>query len=147
MAHRGTKPQTREQKLAKGETRPSRLPDAESIVEFPMVANVPKPPECLNAEGQALWTEIVPILFSQRILTTADVHSLSHLCELHGQIVDGYKRKVKPSASELAQVRMYFSEFGMTPSSRTRIAPGKGIDKTNPFKKHAKPDQASRNGS
>lgn len=136
MATVGRKPQTNEQKRAKGETRPSRM--ADNVLEFPPVERVPDPPKWINNIGKELWNEIAPALFKQRVLTHADLHALSHLCQLHGEIVDGYTRRIFPTASQLSQLRMYFSEFGMTPSSRSRVtAVGEG-KKENPFAKNGK---------
>lgn len=137
MATRGRKPQTREQKAAKGETRPSRQP-ALNVVQFPAVEKVPEPPEWLQDDGKKLWKEVASLLYAQKVLTVVDLPALTHLCELHGSIVDGYKRRVPPTAAELAQLRMYFSEFGMTPSSRTRVGKPGGGEKENTFKRNGK---------
>jgi len=135
MAARGRKPKTKEQKLAIGETRPHKLPP-DNILEFPVVAEVPAPPSWVNAEGKKLWQKMAPALFRQKVLTEADTSALAHLCQLHGQIVQGYRRKIPPTAADLSQLRMYFSEFGMTPSSRTRIGITGDGKKENRFKKN-----------
>lgn len=115
-----------ETKAAKGETRPSRR--LENIVEFPKVDETPDPPAYLGFEESInLWNEIAPILFAQRILTIADVQALGHLCQLHGEVIDMYSRRIAVPASTLAQLRMYFTEFGMTPASRSRVA-GSGAE-------------------
>ena len=72
MTMRGPKPQTAAQKRAKGESRPCRLNTAE-VLEFPVVDNVPDPPEWLNEDGQALWHDVAPALHRQRVLTKADM--------------------------------------------------------------------------
>ena len=136
MAKRGPKPKTNQQKKAQGETRPCRL--ADNIVEFPVVDAVPDVPEWINADGQELWKEITPALFKQKVLTHADLHSLTHLCQLHGKIVDGYKRQVMPTAAEIAQLRLLFAEFGMTPSSRTRVKAGGDSGQENKFRRNGK---------
>lgn len=111
----------KEVKIAKGETRPSR--HLENIVDFPVVDETPAPPSYLRLKASKdLWNEVAPILFAQRILTIADTHALGHLCQLHGEVLDCYKRKVPVSASALTQLRQYFSEFGMTPASRSKVA-------------------------
>ncbi len=135
MATGGRKPQTTAQKKAKGETRPCRLATAD-VLEFPQVKEVPDPPEWVNNDGQSLWNEIAPALYRQKVLTEADLYALGHLCQLHGEIVDGYRRRLQPTAAQLSQLRMYFSEFGMTPSSRTRIGKGSDGKGENSFKKN-----------
>lgn len=134
---RGRKPQTNEQKAAKGETRPSRQSD--SVVEFPLVSESPKPPTWVKFRaGKELWKELVGKLMKQRVLTEVDLHALGHLCHLHGKLVDGYRRSVPATAAELSQLRMYFSEFGMTPSSRTRIGKGGSESPDNPFNRNGR---------
>ncbi len=130
---RGRKPQPKEQKIAKGETRPSR--HLENVVEFPKVDEVPEPPSYVAQfpAGVNLWEEVAPVLFAQRVLSEPDVHALGHLCRLHGEIVDGYERRLSPTASMLSQLRMLFAEFGMTPASRSRVASGKDPGKGNKF--------------
>lgn len=135
MAVRGKRPQTVAQKKAKGEVRPSRLNTAE-VLEFPVVKEAPDAPEWVNDDGRDLWSEMAPALYRQRVLTEADLYALGHLCQLHGEIVDGYKRRIQPTAAQLSQLRMYFAEFGMTPSSRTRIGKTADGEKENPFKKN-----------
>ena len=124
----GPKPQSDAQKRAKGETRPSRMGAAQSgvavVVQFPAVEKVPEPPGWMNADGQDLWRDVAPMLYAQKVLTKADLAALTHLCQLHGTIIKDFKRDVEVAASDLAQLRLYFAEFGLTPSSRTRVPHG-----------------------
>jgi len=119
MAIRGRKPQTKKQKTAKGEKRPCRLVD--NVVKLPAIETFPIPPNWLNEHGTELWKEITPMLFNQKVLSNADLFALAHMCQLHGEIVDGYTRKVYPKPTALSELRKFYSEFGMTPSSRTRV--------------------------
>lgn len=133
MARRPLSP---EQKAARGETRPSRV--SVKVLEFPNVDRVPDPPGWLNEHGQALWKDMAGALYAQRVLTKADVHALAHLCQLHGEIVRDYQRGVEVTAANLAQLRMYFTEFGMTPASRVRTGKGNDGDASNPFSRNGK---------
>jgi len=143
MPPRGRKPQAKEQKAAKGETRPSR--QGPTVVEFPKADGVPDPPPWIAYEaGMDLWDELAPLLFAQKVLSTVDIHALGHLCQLHGKIVDDYSRRLAPTAAELSQLRMYFSEFGLTPSSRTRVGTTGNGKKDNPFSQNG---QKGRPGS
>lgn len=135
MGTPGPRPKTKEQKLAQGEKRKCRLPD-DNILEFPTTNTVPDPPKWLKKEGKAVWNEIAPALHAQRVLTTADVYALGHLCQLHQEMVEDIKKGIKPTAADRSQLRMYFSEFGMTPSSRTRIGISGDGKKENPFKRN-----------
>jgi len=125
-------------KRARGETRPHKMQTAE-VLDFPVVHKIPDPPEWVNSAGCDLWNDMAPALFRQRVLTHADLYALGHLCQLHGEIVDGYQRRIQPTAAQLGQMRMYFSEFGMTPSSRTKIGKAGDGDKGNAFKKNKAP--------
>lgn len=141
MATRGRKPKTNRQKRASGETRPSR--QSAEVVEFPAVKAVPDCPLWVTYEaGQKLWNELAPLLFAQKVLTTVDIHALGHLCQMHGKILDDYSRRVTPTASEMSQLRMYFSEFGLTPSSRTRVGKGADGEKENKFARNGKKAKA-----
>lgn len=128
MARPGPKPEPDEKKRMKGETRPSRLAAAQAggpvVVAFPSVDRVPEPPEWMNEDGQELWRDIAPMLYAQKVLTKADLAALGHLCQLHGVILKDYRRDVPPTGTDLAQLRLLFAEFGLTPSSRTRVPHG-----------------------
>lgn len=134
MAKPGPKPEPDAKKHAKGETRPSRMAEASQggsvVVAFPVVDKVPEPPDWMVPDGQQLWRDIAPMLYAQKVLTKADLAALTHLCQLHGMIQGGqngkmgYKAGIPPVAAELTQLRMLFSEFGLTPSSRTRVPHG-----------------------
>lgn len=127
----GRKPQTPEQKRAKGETRPCRLSGV--VVEMPVCDTVPQPPEWLEEEGKALWHEIAPMLYAQRVLTKADIPALIHMCAMHASHIRSHQALMPVTASESNALRGYFAEFGMTPSSRTKLAPAKGDTKGNKF--------------
>lgn len=128
MAKPGPKPESDVTKRLKGETRPSRMAAAALptavVMEFPVVDRVPEPPAWMNADGKELWRDVAPMLYAQKVLTKADLAALTHLCQLHGTIVKDFKRDVDVASSDLAQLRLYFAEFGLTPSSRTRVPHG-----------------------
>lgn len=130
---RGRKPQSNAEKKRKGETRPSQ--QTVTVIEFPKIKRLPDPPDWVNDEGKTLWKRTGPLLFAQGLLTIPDLDALAHLCQLHGSIVDFIRRGIVPSAAELAQLRLYFAEFGLTPTSRTRVG-GTDGPKQNPFKRN-----------
>lgn len=139
MAKRGRKPKTNEQKRASGERRPSRM--GAQVVEFPAAKSVPECPAWVSyEEGQALWDEIAPMLFAQRVLTVADVYALAHLCQHHGELIDQYRRGNTPKPSDRSELRREFSEFGLTPASRARVEKG-GEGSKNPFARHGRKPQ------
>lgn len=134
MANTGPKPQTDEQKKAKGTFQPCRA--IGDVLEFPVVESTPAAPEWVIDEGLTLWNEMVPLMMTQRVLTNADLHAMAHMCKLHAELIDGYSRKIRATASDLSQLRMYFSEFGMTPASRTRIGKTSETEEKNKFKRN-----------
>lgn len=134
MATRGQKPKTVEQKKAIGETRPCRT--AVAVVDFPKVDQVPAAPDWMAEEGQQLWGDLAPMLYAQKILTKADIPALTHLCALHAQNIRMLKAGLTPTAAENNALRSYLSEFGLTPSARTRVTPAGDSGKTNPFAKN-----------
>lgn len=136
MARRGPKSQAPERKKAKGETRPSR--EIVNVIDFPTEAKVPEPPHALNEYGTELWETVAPLLFEQRILTVVDKFALWHLCDLYGEIVEDRLNGFEVSASACTQLRLWFSEFGLTPASRGRVVPNGPGDKPNPFSRHGK---------
>ena len=142
MSKRGRPAQPNELKKAKGENRPSRLPD-KVLGELSLSDKIPEPPAWLeNEDAKKLWFELAGPLFAQRVLSDVDIHALGHLCQMHGRIVDDYRRRVVPSAADLSQLRMYFSEFGATPSSRTRIGTTGNAKKENRFNSNGKREEA-----
>ena len=131
MATRGKKPQTAAQKAAKGERRPSRV--NRKVVELPLLERAPEPPGWMNTGGRELWGRLVPQLFGARVLSVGDLPALEHLCQLHGEILAAYKRGETAPASHLAQLRIYFAEFGLTPSARSRLPSPERHGEPNPF--------------
>lgn len=128
MPPRGRKPQTDEQKKAKGETRPSRTQESKdlaTVVNFPPMAAIPKPPEYVKLNPTALkeWNRLAELLTTSKVLALADLSMLGHLCMMHAEQVERLEnpRLGQISAAERAQLRLFYAEFGCTPSSRTRV--------------------------
>ena len=121
MAKRGPKPKPDALKRLAGTDQPSRMMD--NAVEFPTPElGESAPPNWLtNADAVAEWDRLYPLLEANRVLTTADVTMLAHLCRLHGSTVRRTRAGMDVSSSSEAQLRAYYSEFGLTPSSRTRV--------------------------
>jgi phage terminase small subunit len=134
---KGPKPKPIEIKKARGTDQPCRVP--ETVVEFPAVVEHPKPPRWMNRDGKSTWNELVPMLLAARVLTDADLFALRHLCQLDGELVSLYRKKMPVTASMLTQLKAYFENFGITPSSRARVTRSEKI-KENPFKRQGKPE-------
>jgi P27 family predicted phage terminase small subunit len=109
----------------------------------------PKPPPVfdvtapahLDAEARVKWDELVAELYPVGLLTTIDVDALTFYCVLHsrwkkaerivrekGEVIKTVNGNIiqNPYLSianrALGQMAKIAAEFGMTPSSRTRIA-------------------------
>lgn len=99
------------------------------------------PPAHLSAVGLAEWHRIVPILLASRVLTEMDYAALSAYCGLwsrwveaeayvqaHGATVtspNGYEIAspyLTIANKALMDLRLYAVEFGLTPSSRSRVS-------------------------
>jgi P27 family predicted phage terminase small subunit len=98
------------------------------------------PPADLEPASALVWAEVAPMLKACKILTVADVIALRHLCdaeadyrkaraERDGKLV-AYSSKGSQMMDQylVAQLAIsktlkgWLTEFGMTPSSRSRVA-------------------------
>lgn len=105
----------------------------------------PPMPTWLDAEGRAEWRRVVPQLQSLGILSEIDGSMLADYCAAHALAIKAtknYQRKgvtvknngqvqrnpmIKVAQEARAQARLLAGEFGLSPSSRSRIsAPDKG---------------------
>ena len=102
-------------------------------VSFPVAGDLSPPPWLENAHALKEWHTLIEILSASRVLSDADMTMLGHLCRLHGKIVQGYIGETSPTAAELTQLRTFYTEFGLTPSSRTRVKAAGSVKESNPF--------------
>ena len=140
MGRRGAKPQSQKQKEAKGERRPSQR--TVTVVEFPKVKVMPDPPDWMNEDGKQMWLELGPQLVAQRVLTDADLYAFAELCFIRGELIDKHRRRIEPTAAERSVFQRHCAEFGLTPTSRTRVG-GNSDNTKNPFNRNG-PQTAPR---
>jgi P27 family predicted phage terminase small subunit len=137
---RGRKPVPTALKLVKGNPGRRRLPKNEPKPQ----RAVPTPPEHLSQRAALAWGAMSARLDTAHVLTVLDGLGLEQLCENYGEILDlrediktngrfeviemtnGSKRTVARAAYEkLADAERRFramlTEFGLTPSSRSRV--------------------------
>ena len=146
---RGRKPTPTALKLLKG--NPGRRPPNPS--EPKPAADRPRCPQHLDTEARKEWRRIVPELEQLGLLTILDRAALALYCQAwsrwvrasreideNGEILES--KNGKPVQSPWISLRnragqdmhKFLAEFGMTPSSRTRVtATRKPLDQSNPF--------------
>jgi P27 family predicted phage terminase small subunit len=104
-------------------------------------------PSVLDRAGRREWNRLVPILLSMGVLTVADGVPLGNLCQAYSMLVQAHKA-VRQAAkgggsgllmktpsgyvqqspligiinSQVEIINRISREFGLTPSSRTRLA-------------------------
>lgn len=148
---RGAKPKPTDQKKAAGTLRKSRTFADE--LKFDPLSATPAAPEFLGEYGRIEWDRVVPQLQARGILTETDLSVLTAYClemqsyyEDRNLIKSGKVEKflecenqgggtyytVHPAVASgnkhLTAALKIATEFGLTPSSRTRISVGKAKD-------------------
>ncbi len=137
---RGRKPKPTRIKILAG--NPGRRPINRREPQPILVASLPKPPRHLSRAGRGEWLRVGSLLLRTRILTEADLTALSAYATVYGRWMTAereLKRKgILVSASPRSKIKVHnpmlpvankafqqmtqlLGEFGLTPSSRTRI--------------------------
>lgn len=135
---RGRKPQPTVLRILRG--NPGRRPIQDDEPAPSAVLDL-KPPDWLDSEAQAEWTRLAPLLSQLGVLTETDTGALTAYCEAwatwkgatqkirqFGMVIKGKEGDlpvvspyVKIAHNALTHMRGLLIEFGMTPSSRTKI--------------------------
>lgn len=139
---RGRKPTAPALKVIAGTFRPDReVPDAP---EFELVDQFPDPPQHLNADGARIWSDLGPQLVAAKVLQVVDLYALQQLCYAWQRAVAKQKAGMDITAAEDMALKALWSEFGMTPASRRKVAAGGDSKKAgNKFGALKSPGQAS----
>lgn len=127
-------------KVVRGTDRPDR--EAADAPEFDLIEEFPKPPQHLNPDGVEMWWNIGRQLVAARVLQVVDLYALEHLCATWQMIRKKIKAEMEVTAAENTALKSLFSEFGMTPASRKKVASGDAKPKGNKFK-NAGPRQSA----
>jgi phage terminase small subunit len=122
---RGRKPSTTEEKLAKGETRPSRVNYDQPDVPPPATLQAPKD---LRGAGFRLWRDHAEAMKASGQLRATDVPVFVRLCKTASDIED-YEKRAKMGNDQamrlLIQLNSLFlrlaAELGMTSVARSRV--------------------------
>lgn len=128
---RGRKPTAPHLKVLAGTDRPDReVPDAP---EYDLVEDFPDPPHHLDPDGAEMWSNMGRQLVSCRVLQVVDLFALEQLCVAWQMFRKKAKAGMELSAAENTALKALFSEFGMTPASRRKVASGDAKPKGNQF--------------
>ena len=140
MSRRGRKPKPTALKVLEG--NPGKRPLPQNEPKPKPIA--PERPTWLTGEGKKMWERLAPELERLGLLTALDGEAFAAACQRWGTYVDCQKYlkkhgrtytytnkagaeneierpQVKIAQKALDQFRAFCSEFGLTPSSRTRI--------------------------
>ena len=147
----GRKPLPTHLKLVKGTARPHRINKEEP--RPPIV--VPSPPAHLDERARARFTAMAQMLARHGVMTELDAGALARYAIVWGRWLDAeaeVKRRgpvVKTEAGNiiqnpflavankcLLQMAQIESEFGMTPSSRSRIRMAEPAAQADPFEEY-----------
>jgi len=116
--------------------------------DFPLRA--PSPPDHLDAIAKKEWKRIVKILLAARVLTPADRAALAGYCQSYSRWADAEKKVqeygavliskdnkmpyqspyLNVASRALDQMLRFLVEFGLSPSSRSRV---KGVGPVGPI--------------
>ena len=133
---RGRKPTPPHLKVLSGTSRPDR--DPVDVPEFDVITEFPPPPITLNVDGVEMWNNMGPQLVAARVLQVVDLYSLEQLCyswqRFRKKALGGFEL----TAAEDTALKSLFSEFGMTPASRRKVASSGEGKKQNKFANNGK---------
>ncbi len=150
MPPRGRKPKPESLKVIQGTTRKDRMNEDAPKPDL----SIPVPGDHLSPEALMEWGRISRELHKLGLLTEIDRPALEAYCQAYGRWVAAEREMKKPDFSMIiitpkgAQIqnpligiantsveimRKFLTEFGMTPSSRSRVIVPKEKTKKNAF--------------
>ena len=146
----GRKPKPTHLKLLEG--KPGHRALNEDEPQPDALADPPPPPTHLSGEARAKWVEMIPRLMEHDMISEVDLDAFSAYCQAFGRWVgaESYVAKqgdvlIAPSGfpiqnpylaianKAMEQIAKFGVEFGLTPSSRSRVSSSSKKKKTNPF--------------
>ena len=147
----GRKPKPTHLKLLAGKPGHRPLPEVEPQPD--PVTEATQPPKWLSGEGRIVWAEEFPKLVRNGMLTEIDLSAFAKYCQAFGRYLNAESMVAKQgevliapgsgfpiqnpylAVSNKAQEQMHKaeSEFGMTPSSRSRVGGSVPKKKKNRF--------------
>lgn len=111
----GRKPKPTQLRLLEGNREHRPIPD---IIKVKPAK--PAAPRFLDDIGKKEWKKRVPELYRLGLLTILDIPAFETYCSLYSE----YKNETNTLNDKLKiakEMRLYLAEFGMTPSSRSKV--------------------------
>lgn len=138
MSGRGRKPKPTAQKKLEG--NPGRRPINTNEPKFDQATRPVAPPRVLSMDGKREWRKMHALLRKAGLLTKVDESALAQYCQAYGTWCEAMRQvnrkglvcftpngslQVSPwfsiARASSEQCRKFMLEFGLTPSSRSRI--------------------------
>lgn len=79
-------------------------------------------PQHLNPDGAQAWNDLGPKLVAAGVLQEVDLYPLEQVCYAWQRFRQKAKAGMDMSASDDNALKALWSEFGMTPAARRRVA-------------------------
>jgi len=121
-------------KIISGST-PRRARPPEGVQIAPLEAPPPPPEWLINPAATDEWHRLVGLLTANRMLAALDIGTLAHLCAVHGQLVACHLAGIAPKASLVGVYASLSAAFGLTPATRSKVAPSSASTKVNRFRR------------
>jgi len=122
----GRKPKPTALKLIKGTARKHRMNKNEPKPELALLEPAPS---WLSTEAKKEWKRLIKLLTDSSIVTKLDLTMLATFCQMWGDYIKGIKASEPVSMAHVTQMRLMAAEFGMTPSSRSKVETVTPVDK------------------
>lgn len=132
----GRKPIDSKFKVLTGTFRKDRAIDG--VPEYDHISDFPAPPDYLNIDGARMWNDLGPQLVAVKVLQVVDLYILEQLCFAWQRFRQKAKAGADITAAENNAMKALFSEFGMTPASRSKVHAGEKKPKGNAFSSNGK---------
>lgn len=113
-------------KELRGTNQPCRAGGA-WIDDLDPVDEMPEAPRYLSIEAKEYWGRVTVALQERGILSELDLEALEVLCVLYGRMRAMATAGVDVNCALVTQLRLYQTEFGLTPYARSK--PGLQVSK------------------